>query len=215
MDGIKKTALFLSGLEWQTVDLLLGRLEPDQARALRREMLSLENIPLREADRLATEFLRAAGGSRNRNTVIEHQLSAPAAYGPPHHKNSTQNSTQYSTPRFSESDWQSRHFVEKKSKPFEFFRNIDTEEIVREISSEHPQTVAVVLAHLPASQARTVLNELPDSLQREVTRRLADFDVPDEDVLRDIETSIREQFEERLREKQRRAAVRQVLGIEK
>ncbi len=59
-----------------------------------------------------------------------------------------------------------------------------------------------------------MLGELPAPVQRDVTRRLAEFDVPDEEVLRDIETSIRERFEERLRERQRRAAVRQILRVE-
>lgn len=217
MDGIKKAALFLSGLEWKTVDTLLGRLEPEQARALRREMMSLEfqSVSSQDTNRLASEFLHAAGnktrraGGSARHAVIEHQLAAPpTTYGPPPRKNSS--------PRFMETDFQPQDGTEKKKKskqkPFEFFRNRSAVEIVQEMAQEHPQTVAVVVAHLPASQARAVLEEMPDVLQKDVTRRLAAFDVPDEEVLHDIETSIRERFEERLREKQRRAAVRQVLG---
>ncbi len=215
MDGIKKAALFLSGLEWKTVDTLLGRLEPEQARALRREMMSLEfqSVSSQDTNRLASEFLHAAGnktrraGGSARHAVIEHQLAAPpTTYGPPPRKNST--------PRFVETDFQPQDWTEKKlkQKPFEFFHNSSAAEIVQEMAQEHPQTIAMVVAHLPASQARAVLEEMPGVLQKDLARRLAAFDVPDEEVLHDIETSIRERFEERLREKQRRAAVRQVLG---
>ncbi len=226
MDGIKKSAVFLSGLEWQTVDKLLGRLEPEQARAVRREMMSLElqSVSASETDNLAMEFLHAAG-KKGRNKVIEHQLAAPAVssmthsatYAPPRRRgvNVAANPATDTTPRFSEQDWQPKHYVEPKAeKPFAFFRNMPVGEIVREIAQEHPQTVAVVLAHLPGSLAREVLGELLPSMRHEVTRRLAEFEVPDEDVLRDIETSIRERFEERCRERQRRAAVRQILGVE-
>src|SRR5205085_4659244 len=44
-----------------------------------------------------------------------------------------------------------------RSGPFDFLRDIDAAQIVSFLQAEHPQTVALVLAHLPPPQAAVVL----------------------------------------------------------
>ncbi|MDR1480474.1 MAG: hypothetical protein LBJ00_16195 [Planctomycetaceae bacterium] len=67
MNGIKKSAKFLSGLDWNTISQLLDRLDSDTAKLLRREIMSMGNVSLAESDQLANEFLKAAGGKPRRN----------------------------------------------------------------------------------------------------------------------------------------------------
>ena len=57
--------------------------------------------------------------------------------------------------------------------PLHFLHRIDPQQILTFIGEEHPQTVAVVLAHLPAEQAAAVLATMDDSARADVARRIA------------------------------------------
>jgi len=50
---------------------------------------------------------------------------------------------------------------------------MDAEAIARVIGSEHPQIIAIVIAHLESQQAAEVLNLLPDSKRPDLIRRIA------------------------------------------
>ncbi|MDR3197478.1 MAG: hypothetical protein LBU34_06360 [Planctomycetaceae bacterium] len=197
MNGIRKTALLLSGLEWQTVDLLLGRLDSESAKAIRREMMSLKPVSVRETDRLANEFLHKAGRPprsprqpRQPSTLIEHQL-------PQSPERPTYTPTYTPPNRLNHAVCFGAEAFVPPNRPFDFLRDVETDEVVREIADEHPQTVAVVLAHLPASRAGKILGCLPPTLQKEVTKRLAGFEETDKQILHEIELSLRERLERR------------------
>lgn len=195
MDGIKKTALFLSGLEWKTVDLLLAGLDPEAARAVRREMMSSGGISVQESDRLAAEFLRHAesvgwNGPRKtggRGVSTDEMYVASNAtittYSPPKRPKGSDVS-----PRFSE------HNFLHASRPFDFLRTLDARNIARELADEHPQIIAAVLSYLPSFKARNVIERLPAEMRQDITRRLADFDEIDSDFLHEIEEKLRERL---------------------
>ncbi|MDA8280865.1 MAG: flagellar motor switch protein FliG [Actinomycetota bacterium] len=58
-------------------------------------------------------------------------------------------------------------------RPLAILQRIDPQQIVSFIGDEHPQTVAVVLAHLPADHAAQVLATLEEGLRADVSRRIA------------------------------------------
>jgi flagellar motor switch protein FliG len=55
----------------------------------------------------------------------------------------------------------------------EALRWLDPKTIARFLRSEHPQTVAVIVAHLDPTQAGSVLNSLPPAVQADVLIRIA------------------------------------------
>src|SRR2546428_7469239 len=57
--------------------------------------------------------------------------------------------------------------------PFRFLSDVDPEELVQIVAEEHPQTLALVLFHLPASYAAKVLEGLDATLQAQVRPRVA------------------------------------------
>lgn len=57
--------------------------------------------------------------------------------------------------------------------PLAFLENVDPHQAATFLESEHPQTVAVVLAHLPAERAAPVMAALSEDMRPEVARRLA------------------------------------------
>ena len=52
-------------------------------------------------------------------------------------------------------------------------RKADPQQLAKFIEGEHPQTIALILAHLEAKQASTVLMKLPPELRAEPVKRLA------------------------------------------
>ncbi|MDR1140354.1 MAG: hypothetical protein LBL62_01590 [Planctomycetaceae bacterium] len=214
MNGIKKTALLLSGLEWQTVDMLLGRLDSESAKAVRREMMSLKQVSIQETDRLAHEFLHKAGRKhRKPSAIIEHQLTENGTYTPPQRSGEPVcfGSEAFVPPNISSNTPFNVSSDISSNRPFEFLRYAETEDIVQEITEEHPQTIAVVLAHLPASRAGIILGCLPEALQQEVTKRLAGFEETDKQILHEIELSLRERLERRRYSETRRTKGKAVL----
>lgn len=71
--------------------------------------------------------------------------------------------------------------------PFEFLRRTDSSQILNVISNEHPQTVALILAYLPADTAGEVISALPEDLQSEVAMRIALMDRTAPEVIHEIE----------------------------
>jgi flagellar motor switch protein FliG len=81
----------------------------------------------------------------------------------------------------------SQSFVEL---PFAFMQNLDSRQIVSFLSDEHPQTIALVLAHLPAGQASNVLTGLGSDLQADVAHRIAVMDRTSPELIRQVESSL-------------------------
>ncbi len=75
--------------------------------------------------------------------------------------------------------------------PFSFLLKAGPDQLLTFIVEEYPQTIALVLSHLPASLAAEVLAGLPSNKQIEVVRRVAHMEQTNPDVVRDVETSLK------------------------
>ncbi len=74
-----------------------------------------------------------------------------------------------------------------RTRPLDFLRNVDPRQLLALVRKEHPQTIALVLSHLQASQASAVISELPSQMQTEVARRLAEIGRIAPEVIQEVE----------------------------
>ena len=201
MNGIKKAALFLSGLEYTEADQLLSRLDVESARLVRREIMSLRNhnLSVEESQQLDEEFLHTAGWQPSWSKR-EHQFAAPKP-------------TTYMPPKRPAAQYTAEAFV-PPVRSFDFMRNWSGSDIVAAIIDEHPQTIAVVLAHLPQSKMKSVLFTLPAPLQKEVKRRLDGYEMPDEQVIQEIESALRVRYRNQYRSARQSAMLESFDDIE-
>jgi flagellar motor switch protein FliG len=205
MNGIKKAALFLSSLGYTEADQLLSRLDVESARLIRREIMSLRNhnVSVEETQRLDEEFLHSAGWEPPRRQR-EHQLATPTpkpnltTYAPPQRPTVKYNAEAFASP----------------VRSFDFMRNWSLNDVVVAVIDEHPQTIAVVLAHLPQSQMKSVLSALPTDLQRELKRRLDEFEMPDEHIVLEIESALKMRYRHQQRTARRSATIESFDDIE-
>lgn len=79
-------------------------------------------------------------------------------------------------------------------RPFEFARHSEPGQVLTFIHGEHPQTIALVLAHLNPEQASMVLGALEPERQVDVMRRLALMDATSPEVVHEVERVLERKF---------------------
>ncbi len=72
-------------------------------------------------------------------------------------------------------------------RPFDFIRKTDPSQVLNFIQSEHPQTIALIMAYLDPEQAAILLSALPPERQTDVARRIAMMDRTSPEIVREIE----------------------------
>jgi flagellar motor switch protein FliG len=74
--------------------------------------------------------------------------------------------------------------------PFNFLSNADPRQLLSYVQYEHPQTIALVLAHIPSGLASSILAGLPLEVQTEVAHRIAIMDRTSPDIIRQVESAL-------------------------
>lgn len=80
--------------------------------------------------------------------------------------------------------------------PFDFLRRVNVSQIISYLQSEHPQTIALVLAYVPQDVGAQVLAALPPDLQTEVSVRVASMESTDPSVVKQIEAAMQETLDQ-------------------
>lgn len=74
--------------------------------------------------------------------------------------------------------------------PFSFVRDIDAEQLVHILKDEHPQTVALILAHQPASYAARVLAGFDPAKQADIAFRVGTMGRTSPEVIARVEEAL-------------------------
>jgi flagellar motor switch protein FliG len=74
--------------------------------------------------------------------------------------------------------------------PFESMRRADARQLLTFLADEHPQTIALVLAHLSPQQSAIVLSGFEQRLQADVAHRIALMERASPDVIRIVEREL-------------------------
>jgi flagellar motor switch protein FliG len=75
-------------------------------------------------------------------------------------------------------------------RPFDFLADVDPMQLARFMQEEHPQTIALILAHLPPVLAARVFSCLPESSQPEVVNRIGMMDRISPEVIKTVEAGL-------------------------
>jgi flagellar motor switch protein FliG len=78
---------------------------------------------------------------------------------------------------------------------FSFLHKIKPQQLSDFIVNEHPQTVALILAHMDATGAAEVLNRFPDDLRAEVAMRMANLGDISPAVIKKVSTILENKLE--------------------
>jgi flagellar motor switch protein FliG len=77
---------------------------------------------------------------------------------------------------------------------FEAIDRLNPIQLSQFVQNEHPQTIALILAHLTPSSSAELLGSLPEEIQAEVAVRMASLDTISPDVIRGISSVLEEKL---------------------
>ena len=71
--------------------------------------------------------------------------------------------------------------------PFSFLHHVDAQNLLTFIIDEHPQTIALILSHLPPSFGAEIISGLPSDRQLAVIRRVATMGQTNPEIIQEVE----------------------------
>ncbi|MES1262224.1 MAG: flagellar motor switch protein FliG [Acidobacteriota bacterium] len=161
--GVRKAAMLLILLGDKVSAQMVKQLSDDEVQVVAREVARLESISSEDAEILLEEFyqMTMAHDFVVRGGLEYAKKMLIAAFGPE----------------------VARKLIERLSKSvgadyanLDILQKADPQQLAKFIHNEHPQTIALVLSHLSASQAAGLLISLPSEMRSDVALRMASLD---------------------------------------
>jgi len=172
--SMRNAAILLLSLPQEQAAELLAKLQPKQIEQVSIEIAQLGRINSEEQEAAIEAFARAnpnaLGGEEGSldlaKSLVEKALGKNAA--------STVNNL--------------RQTVE--AMPFSFLRGVDPAHLQTFITDEHPQTIALILSHLPSTAGAEIIANLPAERQMSVIRRIANMGQTNPEVIEEVESGL-------------------------
>lgn len=179
--GVRKAAMLLISLGEEISSKVLGQLEDDEVQDISKEIALTKVVAPETAEGIIEEFYNmllakkfiSKGGLDYAKTVLTKSL------GPERARKIIDRLTK----------------LLEQSTGFDFLTKIEPKQLAKFIQNEHPQTIALILAHLDPSQAAESLIELPEDLKAEVSVRIANLQDISPTVVKTLSKVLEERFE--------------------
>jgi flagellar motor switch protein FliG len=173
--GLRKAAILLLSLPQEEAAQILKRLTPQQVEEVSREIASSNDIPVASRRDVCGEFYNLAlanswvseGGLDYAKALLMKSLSEEDA------KRIIKQVTQ-----------------QVQTTPFSFLQKAESENLLTFIQDEHPQTIALILAHLAPQKASEIMVGLPSQKQIEVVKRIANMEQTNPEVIKEVERGL-------------------------
>lgn len=177
--GLTKVAVFLLAVGPDTAGSILKHMDRETVEELSREIASLGPVPREDRQAIVEEFYNVAlarhyaadGGLGYARKVLEKAM--------PHDE-------------VNRVMQQIEHQVYQQ--PFSFLQKAESENLLTFMQDEHPQTIALILAHLPSSKGSEILAGLPPAKQIEVVTRVANMEQTNPEVIREVEKGLEQRL---------------------
>jgi flagellar motor switch protein FliG len=167
--GVQKAAILLIALGPERSSKIFQHLKDDEIEALTLEIANTKSVSAELKDEVLDEFYEvclaqqyiAEGGIAYAKELLDKALGEDRAR-----------------------DVIGRLTASLQVRPFEFVRKADASQLLNFIQDE---TIALILAYLPASQAAAVVSALAPEKQADVAKRIAMMDRTSPDVIKEVE----------------------------
>ena len=172
MTGLQKAAILLIALGPEKSALVFKHLKEEEIEELTLEIANTRSVTPQVKENVIEEFYQvclaqqyiAEGGINYARELLEKSFGNEKAL-----------------------DVISKLTASLQVKPFEFVRKADASQLFNFIQDEHPQTIALILSYLPATQSAQIISALPPDRQADVAKRIAVMDRTSPDVIKEVE----------------------------
>ncbi len=175
LKGITKAAILLLSLEGESSAEVLRHLDQDIVEEITREIAQLDLVSEEQRGCVIEEFYNLAlarqylkaGGIPYARMLLEKALPPDQAH-------------------------QILKVIEHEvyKRPFSFLAKTDSDNLMTFIQEEHPQTIALILSHVPSEKASEVLAGLALEKQLEVVTRISNMDNTNPEVIKEVEAGL-------------------------
>lgn len=176
LNGLRKAAILLIALDAEASAKLMGNLSTEEIEILSMEIAKLDQeIKPDVRDAVVKEYYQTymaskyleQGGMEFARMLLEKSLAPETAA------------------RILADLEQSI-----KQTPFHFLKQADAASLLTFIMDEHPQTIALILAHLSPKQSAEILAGLQSKKQLEVVKRIASMEQTTPEAIREVEKGL-------------------------
>ncbi|MBN1257546.1 MAG: flagellar motor switch protein FliG [Planctomycetes bacterium] len=175
LTGVRKAAILMVSIESESASKILANLPTEDIERLSMEIAKLEDVTPDLRDAVVREYYQThmarkyleQGGFEYARTLLEKSL-------PPEDAAAILEGLQQSIAQT----------------PFHFLKKTDAENLLTFIQDEHPQTIALILAHVSAKQAAEIVSGLSAKKQIEVVKRVARMEQTTPEAIRQVEAGL-------------------------
>jgi flagellar motor switch protein FliG len=182
LNGPQKAAIFLFSLGEELASSVIRQLDEDEIKRLGGSMTKLSAISPETTETIFSEF--------NQLAVSQLPIQMEPGRGNQFIKNVVSKAVQGEKAETILKDIQEGG----KWNLFQKIRRLDPKTVASIIRNEHPQTIAIILAHLDSGQAAGVLEELPELLQTDAIFRIAELENIPPGIVEEIDQALQEQI---------------------
>jgi len=175
LTGSQKAAILMLALGEQVAAELIKYLNADEVKKLGIEMSNLRGVDPKTTTEVLTEFSDQFQDSEAIRVLGEEYFRQllPNALGPEKAQDVIKSIEK-----------------EKEKIPFKNIRDMDAKLLANFLRAEHPQTIALVLAHLGEEKSAQVLYHLPTGLQFEVINRIVNLETVPTEIVREVDDAL-------------------------
>jgi len=180
--GPEKAAIFLMSLGEEGAAKILAEMEEREIQSIGNYMSTLGEVELNTVDEVSREFykgLAVGGGGLGISGLDFLKTTLMRALDP---AKATEILNNITTPG------------EDLGGGLDTVRMLEPKVIALFLANEHPQTAAIVLAHLETAVAGAALREMPEESRMEVVYRLATLERVSPQVLRELDQALQSEF---------------------
>jgi flagellar motor switch protein FliG len=180
-EGLKRAAAIMIALGEEITAPVLAHLDEDEVAELSKEIATTRVVSPEKMDEYIEDFYNmmlakkfiAKGGLEYAKSVLVKSL------GPERARKIIDRLTK----------------MLEQSSGFDFLAKIDPKQLAKFIQTEHPQTIALILAHLDPSQAAESLAQLPEDMKADITLRISNLQDISPSVVKTLARVLEERFE--------------------
>jgi len=177
LTGPQKAAIAILSLGEKFAAEIFKRLDEEEVKELGRQMSLIRNVPQEQVEAILNEFNQRLG--TDMDLVVKGDEFVERALTTAIGKEAGVLLEEMNT--------------EAPFEPFKNVKDVDSRVLANFIKNEHPQTIAVILAHLDSAKGAEVLREFSENLQYEVLLRIAMLDTVPPGVIQEIDAVLEEE----------------------
>ncbi len=176
LDGYEKTAIFLNLVGEDAAAEILKGLDVKEIGKITMHMTRLKSVSMETVDELLKEITSTTAGN-SFNFGGEEYIKRVLTRG------------------LGEEGASKILEIAAKESPLEELRWVDSKTLVSFLSSEHPQTIALIMCLLEPMQAAEILSALPEHIKSEVVIRMATTNRISDTALEEIKEVLKGQLD--------------------